>query len=216
MDILITGANRGIGAALLSAAQDRGDTALGTSRSSDHGTLLPLDVRDPASCAALADRLGDTSLDLLVCNAGVFLERGMAADRLTDPQLWADTFATNVTGVYLTVMAFLPQLKRAASPKIAIISSQMGSNTRAKGQSYIYRASKSAALNLGRNMAVDLKPQGIPVGIYHPGWVRTDMGTDAADLGTDQSARGLLARFDALSLDTTGCFEMWNGDAMPL
>ncbi|WP_439120873.1 SDR family NAD(P)-dependent oxidoreductase [Marivita sp.] len=216
MNILITGANRGIGAALLTAAQDRGDTAFGTTRNAGHDTLLPLDVRDPASCTALADRLKDTPIDLLVCNAGVYLEKGMPADALTDTKLWADTFATNVTGVYLTAMAFLPHLKRSATPKLAIISSQMGSNTRAKGQSYIYRASKSAALNLGRNLAVDLKPQGIPVGIYHPGWVRTDMGTNAADIGTDDSARGLLHRFDALSLDTTGCFEMWNGDAMPL
>lgn len=216
MNILITGANRGIGAALLTAAQDRGDTAYGTSRSTGHHALLPLDVRDPASCAALADRLKDTPIDVLVCNAGVYLERNMPADALTDTRLWADTFVTNVTGVYLTAMAFLPHLKRSTAPKLAIISSQMGSNTRAKGQSYIYRASKSAALNLGRNLAVDLKPQRIPVGIYHPGWVRTDMGTDAADIGTDDSARGLLQRFDALSLDTTGCFEMWNGDAMPL
>lgn len=215
MNILITGANRGIGAALLAAAHDRGDTAFGTTRRADHDTLLPLDVRDPESCAALADRLKDTAIDLLVCNAGVYLEKGMPVDGLTDPRLWADTFATNVTGVYLTAMAFLPHLKRSSAPKLAIISSQMGSSTRAKGQSYIYRASKSAALNLGRNLAVDLKPQGIPVGIYHPGWVRTDMGTDAADIGTDESARGLLHRFDALSLDTTGCFEMWNGDAMP-
>jgi NAD(P)-dependent dehydrogenase (short-subunit alcohol dehydrogenase family) len=216
MNILITGANRGIGAALLTAAQNRHDTAFGTTRDTAHDTLLPLDVRDPASCAALAERLRDTPIDLLVCNAGVYLEKGMPADALTDTQLWADTFATNVTGVYLTAMAFLQHLKRSTAPKLAIISSQMGSNTRAKGQSYIYRASKSAALNLGRNLAVDLKPQGVPVGIYHPGWVRTEMGSDAADINTDDSARGLLQRFDALSLDTSGCFEMWNGDAMPL
>ncbi|MCR9108483.1 SDR family oxidoreductase [Marivita sp. XM-24bin2] len=215
MNILITGANRGIGAALMTAAAERGDTAIGTTRSAGHDTLLRLDVRDPQSCAALAERLANTQIDLLVCNAGVYLEKGMPADNLTDTRLWADTFATNVTGVYLTAMAFLPHLKRSTAPKLAIISSQMGSSTRANGQSYIYRASKSAALNLGRNLAVDLKPHGIPVGIYHPGWVRTDMGTDAADVGTDESARGLLARFDVLSLDTTGCFEMWNGDPMP-
>lgn len=215
MTILITGANRGIGAALLLAAKDRGDTAFGTTRSTDHAELLPLDVRDPESCAALAERLSDTPIDLLVCNAGIYLEKGMQADSLTDTQMWADTFATNVTGVYLTAMAFLPHLKRSAAPKIAIISSQMGSNERAGGKSYIYRASKAAALNLGRNLAVDLKPQGIAVGIYHPGWVRTDMGTSAASIGTEKSATGLLHRFDALSLDSTGCFETWNGDAMP-
>ena len=214
MNILITGANRGIGAALLTAAGDRGDTAMGTSRAGDAG-LLQLDVRNPESCRALADRLDGTSLDLLVCNAGVYLDRGIAADSLTDTQLWAETFATNVTGVYLGAMALLPHLKRSQSPKIAIISSQMGSSTRAKGQSYIYRASKAAAVNLGRNLAVDLQKDGIAVGIYHPGWVRTDMGTSAAAITPEESAAGLLARFDALSLATSGCFEMWNGDAMP-
>jgi NAD(P)-dependent dehydrogenase (short-subunit alcohol dehydrogenase family) len=52
----------------------------------------------------------------------------------------------------------------------------MGSSERAPGGSYIYRASKAAATNLGRNLATDLAPRGIAVGIYHPGWVRTDMG----------------------------------------
>ena len=215
MNILITGANRGIGAALYSAAQSRGDTVYGTARTPGDSDLIAVNVRDPESCTALADRLKETPIDLLVCNAGVYLEKGQPVDSLTDTQLWADTFATNVTGVYLTAMALLPHLKQSNAPKLAIISSQMGSSERAGGQSYIYRSSKAAALNLGRNLAVDLKPQGIPVGIYHPGWVRTDMGTNAASIGTDESAKGLLQRFDALSLVTTGCFEMWNGDAMP-
>jgi len=215
MQVMITGANRGIGAALFTAYQTRGDAVAGTARSPEDDTLLPLDVRDPESCAALADRVKDTPIDLLICNAGVYLEKGQPIDQLTDTALWDDTFATNVTGVYLTAMAFLPHLKKSASPKLAIISSQMGSSERAGGQSYIYRASKAAALNLGRNLAVDLKPQGIPVGIYHPGWVRTDMGSNAAAISTEDSAHGLIERFDALSLETTGCFEMWNGDPMP-
>ena len=215
MQVMITGANRGIGAALFAAYQTRGDAVAGTARSPKDNTLLPLDVRDPESCAALAERVKDTPIDLLICNAGVYLEKGQPIDQLTDTALWDDTFATNVTGVYLTAMAFLPHLKKSASPKLAIISSQMGSSERAGGQSYIYRASKAAALNLGRNLAVDLKPQGIPVGVYHPGWVRTDMGSNAAAISTEDSAHGLIERFDALSLETTGCFEMWNGDAMP-
>ena len=215
MNILITGANRGIGAALLTAATARGDVARGTTRSNNDANLLSLDVRDPASVTALAQHLKDTPIDLLVCNAGVYLEKGMPTDEMTDTRLWADTFATNVTGIYLTAMAFLPHLLRAKAGKIAIISSQMGSSARAGGGAYIYRASKAAAVNLGRNLAVDLAPKNIAVGIYHPGWVRTDMGSSAASIDTTESAAGLLSRFDALSLDTTGCFEMWNGDAMP-
>ena len=215
MRMLITGANRGIGAALFETAKARGDDVTGTTRSLDHPELVSLDVRDPDNCEALAQKLANDPIDILVCNAGVYLEKNQSPRVLKDTSLWEDTFATNVTGVYLTAMAFLPHLKRATSPKIAIISSQMGSSTRAGGNAFIYRASKAAALNLGRNLAVDLKPEGIAVGIYHPGWVRTDMGGSSASIGVQESADGLLRRFDALSLDTTGCFEMWNGDAMP-
>ena len=70
-------------------------------------------------------------------------------------------------------------------------------------------------MNLGRNLASDLRAQGVPVGIYHPGWVQTDMGGAAADIDVDQSAQGLMARFDALSLETTGVFETWDGRAHP-
>ncbi|MEM6595936.1 MAG: short-chain dehydrogenase, partial [Pseudomonadota bacterium] len=72
-----------------------------------------------------------------------------------------------------------------------------------------------AALNLGRNLASDLKGLGISVGIYHPGWVQTDMGGGAADITVDASADGLVARFDALSLETTGCFETYDGTPHP-
>jgi len=108
----------------------------------------------------------------------------------------------------------LPNLL-AARGKIAIISSQMASDTRAPGGSYIYRASKAAVLNLGRNLATDLKSKGVAVGIYHPGWVRTDMGGSAADISETEAATGLVQRFDALSLATTGCFETWDGRAHP-
>jgi len=129
--------------------------------------------------------------------------------------MWAETFATNVTGVFLTVQALLPNLRAAGGARIAIISSQMASHTRAPGGSYIYRASKAAVLNLGRNLAADLAPEGIAVGIYHPGWVRTDMGGDAAEIGVDEAAEGLVARFDALDMDDTGCFRTWDGRDHP-
>ena len=214
MTVLITGANRGIGAELRSHYAARGETVLGTHRHPAREGLLTLDVTDPASAAALGRTLTDTALDLVVCNAGVYLDKG---ERLTDgypPALWAQTFATNVTGVFLTVQALLPHL-RAGKGKIAIISSQMGAQERATGGSYIYRASKAAVLNLGRNLAADLRRDGIAVGIYHPGWVRTDMGGAGADISEEEAARGLAARFDALSLATTGCFETWDGRAHP-
>ncbi len=161
----------------------------------------------------MARKLDGRPVDLLICNAGVYLDKGQTIDGYP-AEMWDQTFAANVTGVFLTIQALLPNL-RAARGKIAIISSQMASHTRAPGGSYIYRASKAAVLNLGRNLAVDLKDDGIAVGIYHPGWVQTDMGGQAADITVSQAVAGLTERFDALSLDSTGCFETWDGQAHP-
>ena len=214
MTILITGANRGIGRALLDHYRTDGRAVIGTHRDVAEDGFLSLDVTDPASHVAMAKALGSAPLDLLVCNAGVYLDKGQGLDGY-DAALWAQTFAVNVTGVFLTIQALLPNL-RAGGGKIAIIGSQMGSNTRAPGGSYIYRASKSAVLNLGRNLATDLAGEGIAVGVYHPGWVRTDMGGGAAEIDAAAAAAGLVARFDALSPATSGCFETWDGRDHPL
>lgn len=209
MTILITGASRGIGAGLAAHYADKGEDVIGTGRSV--AAQIQLDVTHPASHSEMAEKLGDTAIDLLICNAGVYLDKGNDLDTEYGADLWAQSFATNVTGVFLSIQALLPHLRRAPASKIAIISSQMGSDTRAPGGSYIYRASKAAVLNLGRNLATDLKGEGIAVGIYHPGWVQTDMGGGAAEITTDEAVQGLAARFEALSVATTGCFETWDG-----
>ncbi|MEO0938647.1 MAG: SDR family NAD(P)-dependent oxidoreductase [Pseudomonadota bacterium] len=208
MTIVITGASRGIGAALAAQLSARGETVIGTGRSA--GAQVSLDVTRPADFSNLTDAVGGAPVDLLVCNAGVYLDKAEALEDGYGADIWAQTYAANVTGVFLSVQALLPAL-RAARGKVAIISSQMGSSTRAKGTSLIYRTSKAAVLNLGLNLASALKEDGIAVGIYHPGWVRTDMGGAAADISVEESAAGLVARFDALSLETTGCFETWDG-----
>ncbi|MDA7425459.1 SDR family NAD(P)-dependent oxidoreductase [Thalassococcus lentus] len=213
MRVLITGANRGIGAEMARQMRDRGDEVIACSRGDAD---WPLDVTRQADFERLSDKLDGAAIDLVICNAGVYLEKGQSVEDGYAPALWDQTFAVNVTGVFLTAKTLLPNLRAAKAPKLAIISSQMGSNTKAPGGSYIYRASKAAALNLGRNLATDLAPQGIAVGIYHPGWVQTDMGGGAADITPVDAANGLISRFDHLSLDTTGCFETWDGEAHPL
>ncbi len=211
MHIVITGAGRGIGKTLAEQYRANGHAVTGTAR--DGSAEVRLDVSDPAQQQAMSEQLRDQPVDLLVCNAGVYLDKGHDLDGYP-AEMWDQTFSANVTGVFLTIQSLLPNL-RAAKGRIAILSSQMASHTHAPGGSYIYRASKAAALNLGRNLATDLRGDGIAVGIYHPGWVQTDMGTNAADITADQSVKGLLERFDALSIETTGCFETWDGRAHP-
>lgn len=213
MTIVITGASRGIGAGLAEGYRKDGQTVVATAR--DGSGDVRLDVADPTQFAQLAARVGTDPVDLLICNAGVYLDKGARLEDGYDAELWAQTFAVNVTGVFLTIQTLLGSLRAAKNAKIAIISSQMASQTRAPGGSYIYRASKAAALNLGRNLASDLREDGISVGIYHPGWVQTDMGGGAADITTQDSVSGLMNEFAKLDIDSTGCFRTWDGRDHP-
>lgn len=227
MTTLITGANRGIGLALARLAAERGDRVFAAARRPGAAlaltelartrrslSVLNIDVTDPEEMAAAAAAVR-SPIDLLICNAGQYVARGGMEDPEYTYDAWHTVMMTNVAGVFFTIRAFLPRLKRAAAPKIAVVSSIMASSERAPGGSYCYRASKAAATNLARNLAVDLREQGIAVGAYHPGWVRTDMGGPNADIEVEESAKGLMQRFDALSLETTGVFEDYRGQAIP-
>ena len=212
MHAVVTGTSRGIGKALVQRLQEAGYEVTGTSR--DHSSGVRLDVSDPGQQARFAAQIKDRPVDLLVCNAGVYIDKAMALEDYS-AEVWAKTLAANVTGVFLTVQAMLPNLRLAENPKIAILSSQMASQAQAPGGSYAYRASKAAALNIGRNLATDLQPEGIAVGIYHPGWVRTDMGGDEGDITVDESVAGLINEFEVLTVETTGCFHTWDGRIHP-
>ncbi len=214
MTTLITGANRGIGAALFDKFAASGEHTIGTSRQDD--SHLTLDVTNPASFADLHTAMNGAPIDTLICNAGVMFDKFWNLEGDYTPDLWAKTMAANVTGVFFTIDALLPLIRKVKAGKIAIISSQMGSSTQASGGSYAYRASKAAVLNLGRNLANDLASEGIAVGIYHPGWVQTDMGGAEASITVDQSVSGLFHRITALSMETTGCFETYEGEQLPL
>jgi len=215
MTTLITGASRGIGAGLARRFAQRGEEVLGTATAPTGGDLLPLDLRDPGSIAALAASLTGRPIDLLVCNAGVYLDKGHGLDTGYGADLWAETFAVNVTGTFRCIQSLLPNLRAAPAGRIAILSSQMASDYRAPGGSYIYRASKAAVLNLGRNLATDLRAEGIAVGIYEPGWLPTDMGGPAASDDFDTVVDGLVARCDDLTVANSGSFLSWHGGAHP-
>ena len=207
MRALITGANRGIGAALLCEGTSRGHDVSGISRSGRD--LARLDVTDPGSQARVAEAAGP--LDLLVCNAGVYLDRGRGLADL-DSATFADTFAVNVTGIALTIQAHLRNLSDGG--RIAIVASAMGRQSADGGDAFVYRASKAAAVNLALNLAVALRGRGIAVAAFHSGWVSSDMGGAAAPVSPAVSARGLWDRFEALDLASTGSF--LNHDGTPL
>ena len=99
---------------------------------------------------------------------------------------WTRRSRVNTIAPLRVANAFLPNVK-AAKGRIITLSSQMGA-TGASSDSLAYRVSKQAVNRLMRGLATELKPHGIPVLIVHPGWVKTEMGGDGAQLTPDESA----------------------------
>jgi len=220
---VIVGANRGIGLEMVRQIAARGDRVIATvRRESDKaaplaaGAALALtaDVTEPATLEAAAAKV-EGAVDLLVLNAGVLNSYGGIEDPSHDRWAWQTVLMTNVAGPFFATRAFLKHLKRAEAAKIAILTSRMGSNELAKGNAFPYRASKAGATNVARNLAAALASDGISVGAYHPGWVRTAMGGASADTPVEASVAGLLARIDALGPETTGAIEDYLGTPIP-
>ncbi len=129
----------------------------------------------------------------------------------TDFDGFLNTLKINTLGPLRVTQALLPNLRLSkAAPRVAIISSRMGSLSYAKSDDIAYRASKAAVNKIAQALATDLAPEGIAVASIHPGWVRTDMGGADADIDPVTSAEGVKAVIDGLSVANTGRF--WNYD----
>ncbi len=110
MQVILTGGNRGIGAQMSEQMRARGDQVVATSRDGSTGAVL--DVTNPEQITEFAAQHA-APLDLLICNAGVYLDKGHDIAGGYGAQIWADTFAVNVTAVFLTIQALLPALKQS-------------------------------------------------------------------------------------------------------
>jgi NAD(P)-dependent dehydrogenase (short-subunit alcohol dehydrogenase family) len=218
---LITGANRGIGLELATECKARGDRVIATCRqASDALNLLDvtvvegIDVTDWDSLTRLSDALGDMSIDILICNAGILKRDALddlSGDFIADLEA---QFRVNAIGPLMTLCALKDNLY--AGSKVAIITSRMGSIAdNDSGGYYGYRMSKAAVNAAGMSLANDLRPQGVAVALIHPGWVQTDMGGESANVSPESSAKNIIARIEALDMDTSGSFWHADGQALP-
>jgi NAD(P)-dependent dehydrogenase (short-subunit alcohol dehydrogenase family) len=214
---VITGANRGIGLSLCRQVRRRGDEVIGVCRAAS-GELRALgvrpiegiDVSDDGAAAKLREALADTTVDVLVNNAGLLFNETLAD---LDFERVRRQLEVNAIGPLRVTSAVVPRMTRGG--KIAIITSRMGSiadNT--SGSYYGYRMSKAAVNAAGKSLAGDLKGRGIAVALLHPGMVATEM-TGGHGIDPEESAAGLLARIDALTLESSGTFWHMNGEVLP-
>ena len=215
---VVTGANRGIGLALVTQLHRRGATVVAICRQTSPELLTlgvrvesGVDVADPQSWAGLATRLAQDDVDLLVHNAGI--GRFETLEGTTSSDVMAQ-FQVNALAPLMLTRALLPRLRSGA--KVALVSSRMGSiGDNGSGGYYGYRMSKAALNAAGVSMAHDLKAAGIAVVILHPGAVRTGMTGGQGTIDPDTSSAGLLQRIDELELRTTGRFLHADGTVLP-
>lgn len=218
-NILITGANRGIGlkfAEILSAnnniyATARDITNADDLKKFDNTELLELDLLNKDSIKSFCSELKDIPLDMIINNAGIFQDEQME-ETILDPELWLDEIMINAIGPVVLSQKLKENIMSGNDKKIIFISSQMGSiDDNYSGGYYFYRTSKSALNSAAKSLSIDWKADGISVLMLHPGWVRTDMGGSNAKLDIDTSVRKMLDVINTLDMGKTGTFLNYEG-----
>jgi NAD(P)-dependent dehydrogenase (short-subunit alcohol dehydrogenase family) len=227
-NVLVTGANRGIGLAHARGYAARGAQVYATARdlaaaaelrdlAADAGgrvTLLPYDARDPGAPAALKSALAGAPLDLLLANAGVIGAR--SSIETVEREDVIETFAVNAVAPLMLVQALADNVAASQRKLIAVQSSLMGSiEDNGSGGYYAYRMSKVALNMAARSMARDLAARAIIAVALHPGWVKTRMGGGGAKLETDACAAAQAKLFDALKPNQSGLFFNYDGKQLP-
>jgi NAD(P)-dependent dehydrogenase (short-subunit alcohol dehydrogenase family) len=213
---LVTGCNRGIGLQLVTQLHARGDRVIGVCRHSSDAldalgirVIEGIDVSDGDSIRKLSAELGDQPIDILVNNAGI-LRRDRFGELDYDEML--EQYRVNALGPLRVTEALAGNLREGA--KVAIVTSRVGSiDDNGSGGNWGYRASKTAVNMIGVNLMHEMRPRGIAVALLHPGFVATDM-TRGQGIEAENSARGLIARIDELSLENSGGF--WHAEGYEL
>jgi NAD(P)-dependent dehydrogenase (short-subunit alcohol dehydrogenase family) len=215
---LITGANRGIGfetakqlgekgVAVVVGSRKLSDAEASTAKLKSAGIdayAVKLDVTSAADRSGAAKFIGDTfgKLDILINNAGVASSAGFVPVTIETPdEELQSIFHTNLFSVLAVTRELLPLLKKSAAGRIVNLSSILGSLTLHADpsspiygfKSFAYDASKSALNAFTIHLAWELKDTPIKVNSAHPGWVKTEMGTDAAPMEIPDGAKTSVA-----------------------
>lgn len=220
--VLVTGANRGIGLEFVRQYAASGWKVLACCRAPEAADALKalegdihirkLDIGDRDAVKALAREI-DAPLDLVIANAGVGVSgEGSFGD--LDYEAWRRFIDVNLFGSVATCEAFAPHVTKAQG-RIAVLSTKMASIGDASGGSMAYRTSKTALNMATKVIAAALAPSGVAVGVFHPGWVVTDMGGPNGLINTRTSVEGLRALIDRMPVSDAPKFLAYDGQEIP-
>jgi 3-oxoacyl-[acyl-carrier protein] reductase len=189
--VLVTGASRGIGAAVARAFAESGDRVAvhyGASRAAAERTigslpgeghvLVSADLADPAAVRTMVDLAASAlgGIDVLVNNAGVFVAHPIDVVTYEDwQQAWSQTLAVNLVGAANATWCAVRHM--GAGGRIVNVASRGA--FRGEPDHPAYGASKAGLTAFGQSMARALGPRGIAVTTVAPGWVETEMAAEA-------------------------------------
>jgi len=222
---LVTGANRGIGLALVEALLERDWQVIACCRDPARAEalaalaaggaveMLRLDVASLLSIADLLAALDGRPIDLLVSNAGI--TGPVESFDATNASAWQPVFETNLLGVIRLMQGLKPNILASRGKKAVAISSGMGSIAGAAGSDHLaYRCSK-AALNMALHAAAgEWAADGATVAMLTPGVVDTDMTAHLSlpKISAAESAAGMVAIIERLGVSDAGRFFRYNGE----
>src|SRR5882672_1668222 len=245
--VLITGANSGLGLEFVKEYAAKGWTVIATHRRRDVPESLAavikdhknvrverMDVESLDEIKALATKLKDVPIDVLINNAGVYSDRSVCANdeacrgegdtqtfTKTDYALFDQIMATNVRGPLAVSEAFIGNVRASKQKKLIAISSTNGSVTFSLGGSgaMAYRASKAALNREFQLIAVHEKPEGVTVLMVHPGAVLTERQANFKSfpgmVEMEPSVQGMIAVIEKATLADTGRFIQYDGTTAP-
>ena len=219
-NILITGANRGIGLELVKKlakenqifATTRSISSNDELHSLKNTNIYQLDLLDDKSIKELINNLDGIPIDLIINNAGVFHDEQFNG---LNHDLWLDEMKVNAISPISLTHRLKNNLINGGEKKVVFISSQMGSiDDNYSGNYYFYRSSKAALNASAKSISIDWKDDGITILILHPGWVQTDMGGKTAKITVEESVSGMINIINKHSLKNTGTFLNYSGSKM--
>ena len=226
--ILITGASRGIGLELANIFSDHNWNVLACCRHPDAAGDLKkladarknlntyaLDVTDDDAITRLAAGLEGKPIDILFNNAGIFGPNDQPFGNTSSDE-WLDVMRTNVIALMKIAESFVDNVASSQRKIIASMGSMMGSIAdNGSGGYYIYRSSKTALNMVVKSLSIDLQSRGITAVVFHPGWVKTDMGGPQAPTSPEESAAGLYRVLVNLTGKDNGRFLTFEGKELP-
>lgn len=221
--VLVVGASRGIGLALLKELAETPNTkAFGTVRvpgtvNIPNSTILTLDISNDASVLEAAAQIPE--LDAIIINAGMGKKDPVTTTSTADLAAYLDT---NVLGPHRVIRAFLPALRARKTRRIVLMSSSSGSIGQQAlpgsiGLAGCYGTTKAALNMLAVQTHNELQKEEFTVVPIHPGWVATDMGNAHGPGGMppETSAKAMLKLIDGLTPKESATFYRFDGEKMP-